>query len=189
MNPLAQLDQFAPVLQGVLANIRPDQLDNPTPCAKFTVRGVLEHMNAGATVFAAAFRGEEPSGAVAAEPLEAVRASLEDLFVAMHQPGALDRVIAAPFGEVPGDVFARFVVLDGLVHAWDLSVATGQSIRPQDELVAEVETFARTSVDSLRDGETFAEAVAPPVTATPLERLAAFTGRKVSLWTRPGRAT
>ena len=37
-----------------------------------------------------------------------------------------------PFGEVPGAVFARFVVFDGLVHGWDLATATGQTYAPAD---------------------------------------------------------
>ena len=50
MDPLTQLEQLGPHLGGVVAGITPDQLDNPTPCDDFTVRGVLEHMIGGATV-------------------------------------------------------------------------------------------------------------------------------------------
>ena len=46
---------------------------------------------------------------------------------AIRSPGALDRTVAAPFGDTPGEAFARFVVLDGLVHGWDLATATGQN--------------------------------------------------------------
>jgi uncharacterized protein (TIGR03086 family) len=96
----------------------------------------------------------------------------------MHSPGALERTVAAPFGEVAGETFARFVVLDGLVHGWDLATATGQAYAPPDDLVAEVDVFARQAVEPLRDGETFGQPVAPPPAATPIERLAAFTGRR-----------
>ncbi len=61
MDPLTQLNQLAPLLSGVVAGMQPDQLDLPTPCAEFTVRGVLEHMIGGATAFAAAYRGETPA--------------------------------------------------------------------------------------------------------------------------------
>jgi uncharacterized protein (TIGR03086 family) len=96
----------------------------------------------------------------------------------MTAPGALDRTIAAPFGPMPGDAFARFVVLDGLVHGWDLSTATGQPYDPSDELVAAVDAFARQTLDPLRDGSTFGPAVEPAAGATPIERLAAYTGRR-----------
>jgi uncharacterized protein (TIGR03086 family) len=179
MDPLAQLDQLGPVLEDVIGHIRPDQLDNTTPCANFTVRGVLEHMIGGATMFAAAFRGESAVEPDSTDPLTAIGPALENLMTAMHQPGALDRTIDAPFGQVPGEAFARFVVLDGLVHSWDIATATGQTFNPPDALVAEVDAFAHQTLDPLRDGDTFVAAVEPPATATPIEQLAAYTGRRV----------
>ncbi|MGE0309326.1 MAG: hypothetical protein AB7Q27_26610, partial [Acidimicrobiia bacterium] len=49
-----------------------------------------------------------------------------------------------------------------------------------DELVKVVDEFARAALsDDLRDGETFKAATSPPTAATPIERLAAFSGRTV----------
>lgn len=178
MDPLTQLDQLAPLLGQVVGGISPDQLDAPTPCREFTVRGVLEHMVGGATAFAAAFRGTAPTAPDLADPLAAFGPALGDLGAAISAPGALDRTVAAPFGDVPGETFARFVVLDGLVHGWDMAVATGQDYDPPAELVAAVDAFARGAIDPLRDGTTFDEAVTPAEGATPIERLAAYTGRR-----------
>ncbi len=185
MGPLEQLDELEPLLGHVASGIAPDDLDAPTPCATFTVRGVLGHMIEGATQFTAAFLGETPS-AVAADvadgPEVVARAggALAGLMEAIRSPGALDRTVATPFGEMPGDAFARFVVLDGLVHGWDLATATAQQYEPSDALVAEVDAYARQAIaPGMRDGDTFAVAVDPPATATPIERLAAFTGRSV----------
>jgi uncharacterized protein (TIGR03086 family) len=182
MDPLEQLDQLAPVLGGVVSQIRPDQLDEPTPCAQFTVRGVLGHMIVGATAFAAGFRGEAaPEGdGDAADPVAGFGEAMGGLTEAMHAPGALDRTIAAPFGEVPGDMFARFVVLDGLIHGWDMATATGQPYEPPDALVAAVDAFAREAiVPAMRDAEMFAAAATAPAGATQIEQLVAFTGRTV----------
>jgi uncharacterized protein (TIGR03086 family) len=179
MEVLDQLDQLGPLLADVVGRIRVDQLDNSTPCAKFTVRGVLEHMVVGATTFAAAFRGVEPAEPDTTDVLAAFGPSLNGLAEALNSPGALDRTIDAPFGEVSGDTFARFIVLDGLVHGWDLTTATGQPYEPPDTLVDEAEAFARQVLEPLRDGDTFAAAVEPPPSAMPIERLAAFTGRRL----------
>ena len=179
MDVLSQLDELGPLLGGVMGNLTPDQLDNPTPCAEFTVRGVLEHMVGGATAFAAGFRGEEPTTPDTSDPLAGIGPALTDLLDAIQRPGALDRTIEAPFGAVPGQTFARFVVLDGLVHGWDLATATGQRYEPSDALVAEVQAFATEALAPLRDGTTFAEPTEVPPSATPIERLAAFTGRSV----------
>jgi uncharacterized protein (TIGR03086 family) len=179
MDPLTQLGQVGPLLAGVAGNLGPDDLDRPTPCAEFTVRGVLEHMIGGATAFAAAYRQETPSEPDLTDPLAGFGPALENLFGAVTAPGALDKTIAAPMGDLPGDVFARFIALDGLVHGWDLATATGQPYDPPDELVAEVEAFARQTIDPLRDGQTFDQAVEPAPDATPIERLAAYTGRRL----------
>jgi uncharacterized protein (TIGR03086 family) len=178
MDPLTQFGELGPPLGAVIAGITPDQLDRPTPCAEFTVRGVLEHMVGGATMFAAAYRGETAPDPEVDDVLGAIGPTLEGLGAAMSAPGALDRTIAAPFGEVPGDAFARFVVLDGLVHGWDLATATDQPYDPPEELVVAAETFARGQLDPLRDGQTFADAVEAPAGATPIERLVAYTGRR-----------
>ena len=179
MDVRSQLDELGPLLAGIVGDISPDQLDNPTPCTAFTVRGVLEHMIGGAAVFTGAFRGVEPTTPDTTDVLAGFGPALGGLVEAINEPGALERTVHAPFGEVPGATFARFVVLDGLVHGWDLATATGQTYDPPDALVAEVESFAREALPPLRDGDTFAEAVEPPTSATPIERLAAFTGRRL----------
>jgi uncharacterized protein (TIGR03086 family) len=178
MDPLSQLDQLAPLLAAVVGSISADQLDRPTPCAEFTVQGVLEHMIGGATMFAAAYRGETPAEPDLGDVLAAFGPTLADLGAAISAPGALDRTVAAPFGEVPGETFARFVVLDGLVHGWDLATATAQAYDPPAELVAAVHEFAHHTLDPLRDGHTFAAAVEPAADASPIERLVAYTGRR-----------
>ena len=179
MDVLDQLDMLGPLLAGVVGGIRADQLDSATPCAKFTVRGVLEHMIGGATTFAAAFRGDDPLEPDTTDVLTRFGPTLSGLAEAIHSPGALERIIRAPFGEVPGDTFARFVVLDGLVHGWDLATATSQAYEPSAALVSEAHGFARQVVEPLRDGDTFASAAQPPASATPIQRLVAFTGRPV----------
>jgi uncharacterized protein (TIGR03086 family) len=137
-------------------------------------------MVGGATVFAAAYRGEQPpTPAGDADPLATIRPALGELMDAVHQPGALDRTISAPFGDLPGETFARYIVLDGLVHGWDLATATRQPYDPPVALVAEAETYAHGALDPMRDGDAFKAPTTPPTGATPIEQLAAYTGRTV----------
>ena len=181
MDPRAQLELILPMLTTLVAPLDEAQLGAPTPCAKFTVRDILEHMVGGATMFAAAFRGDAPAApAVGTDAASAFPSAMAELLDAVGSPGALDRTIPAPFGEVPGEVFARFVALDGLVHGWDIATATGQPYDPPAEVVAAVEAFARQAIgDEMRDGDTFAAAVEPPPDASPLLRVVAHTGRQV----------
>jgi uncharacterized protein (TIGR03086 family) len=181
MDPRAQLDEILPTLNKLVVSLTDDQLDAPTACSKFAVRNILEHMIGGATMFAGAFRGVAPldrsgeTDLVATFPM-----AMADLQQAVNSPGALERTIAAPIGDVPGEAFARFVALDGLVHGWDIATATGQGYEPSPAVVAEVDAFARQAIsEDMRDGDTFAAPVDPPAGASPLVQLVAFTGRAV----------
>lgn len=181
MDPQAQLATIFPLLTALVRDLDVALLDAPTPCEAYSVRGVLEHMVGGATAFAAAFRGDDPQAAVppAGDAVAAFPAALADLQAAVASPGALERTIAAPFGEVSGDTFARFVAMDGLVHGWDIATATGQPYDPPAEVVAAVDAFARQALtEELRDGDTFKGAVEVADDAPPLVRLVAFTGRR-----------
>lgn len=177
-----QLAIIIPKLREVGARIDPGQLHEPTPCEDFTVAGVLGHMTGLASAFAPMFRGEAPPSGDP-EPGDAddtarFDAAMDALLRAVQSPGALDRTIQTPGGEMPGAVFARLVAFDGLVHGWDLATATGQRWELDDDLVAEVDRFAREAItDEMRDGGAFAAEQPPTAGATAIERLVAFSGR------------
>lgn len=185
MDGVQQLDELMPLLERLVEKIDVDQLDATTPCANFTVAGVMEHMIGGCVMFCPAFRGAPGASSYAAGADRALhdrwRLAMADLLDAVHADGAQERMINSPMGEVPGGAFARFVVFDGLVHGYDLATATGQDYSPPDELVAEVDAFARQALQpAMRDGDTFAAETEAPAGATPLERLVAFSGRQLS---------
>ena len=186
MEPTVQLSSIIPRLIDLVDQLDTAQLSERTACADFDVRGVLDHMMGGAATFGPAFRGETPpeqlpvSAPAGEVPTAAFRAVMTELLAAANSPGAMQRTVAAPFGEVPGSVFARFVAFDGLVHGWDIASATGLTWNPADDVVAAVDDFARTTVGSeMRDGDTFADETVAPAGASPIERLVAFTGRTV----------
>ena len=176
-----QLAVIIPKLREIGAGIDPSQLGGSTPCTEFTVAGVVDHMTGLASAFAPMFRGEDPpTGDLDADGdrLAHFDAAMGALLDAVQSPGALDRTLETPFGEMPGEVFARLVAFDGLVHGWDLAVSTGQEWNIPDVLVAEVDGFARQAItDEMRDGDAFAAQAQPADGATPMERLAAFSGR------------
>ena len=186
MDSIEQLDVILPALNRVARNVRPDQMAKATPCAAFTVRDVFNHMIGGASFFTAQFRGESPpdmpaDGADLAgdDVVATFTATIDALADAAMQPGALERTIVSPFGEVPGDVVARFLALDGLVHTWDLATATGQTYDPPEPVVVEVLAFAHQAIAPAMRGGPFGTEVPAPADATPLQRLVAFTGRAV----------
>ena len=181
MDPRTQLHHILPLVAGLVGSLEEQQLTAPTPCDDFEVRDVLAHMVGGARPFAAASRGDAaPAGGLPDDVVAAFPAAMDELEAAIASPGALERTIAAPFGEVSGETFARFVAMDGLVHGWDIAMATGQRYEPAAEVVAAVDGFTRQALtDDLRDGTTFAAATDAPEGASDLVRLVAFTGRRV----------
>lgn len=185
MDPIEQLSHILPTVSGVVEGIEPEQLDDPTPCSRFAVVDVLDHMIVLGGTFTHHFRGE-PAPEVDAPPRIGVvparwfRETMDDLLDAAASPGARERKIDTPFGKMPGETFARLVAFDGLVHGWDLATSTGQDYPVDPDVVGAVDDFAREALtDDMRDGDTFAGATEAPPHASRLEKLVAFSGRSL----------
>ena len=133
MGPIEQLSYILPTCSSVVDRIQVMQMDDPTPCEKFTVRQILEHMMVPAATFTYMFQGQEAPEITLPDfdgrvPSAEFREVMNDLLEAVMSPGALERTIDSPFGTMDGDTFARLVAFDGLVHSWDLATATGQQL-------------------------------------------------------------
>jgi uncharacterized protein (TIGR03086 family) len=114
-------DQF-----GARVEAAPDDAwNNPAPCEGWKARDVLTHVTDSQRNLTAALTGSEP-GPAADDP-KALWAETYSAFKdAISQPGALDKVVPGPFGEMPaGVVIGRFLATDALVHTWDLARAVG----------------------------------------------------------------
>ena len=186
MEGTEQLAVIIPMLKQVGQGIQPEQLDGATPCVAFTVRSVLGHMTDLASSYASAFCGEAPAtdaGTSESGGIDCVagfQVAMDALLDAVQSPGALQRTIDTPFGPMPGATFARLVAFDGLIHGWDLATSTQQAWNPPDDVVEEVDAFARQAIaPEMRDGDTFAAETQVPLDATALLKLVAFSGRPV----------
>ncbi len=185
MHPTEQLSYILPTLSSVVDRIQVMQMNDPTPCDNFTVHGILDHMMVLGGTFTYWFRGEEapelsPPAVYGWVPTTEFREVMDDLLAAIKSPGAMERTIESPVGAMPGEQFARFVAFDGLVHGWDLAVATGQRFVLPPAVITAVDEFSRQALtDELRDGDTFKNPTEVGPDAEPMERIAAFSGRDV----------
>lgn len=185
MEPTAQLAIILPALTDLVEGIEPSHLHQPTPCARFDVRGVLDHMIGLGGTFAYLFRGEQPPEPTApvengGVPVAEFRTAMDDLLDAVRSDGAMARTVQSPLGAMPGETFARLVAFDGAVHGFDIARGIGRDFGLPDDVVTAVDGFARNALtEDLRDGDTFKHATTPPAGASPIERLAAFSGRTV----------
>lgn len=183
------LEQAVAVARGVLAGVRSDQLDDPTPCASWTVRDLINHLVGGSYFFASATKAGGISGDGAEAPdfsagdyVAAYEEGSKQAIAAFGAPGALDKIVKLPFGEFPGSGFMGLATTDTLAHAWDLAKATGQSTDLAPTLAQQVLEGARMAIsDGVRGDEPmpFAKERPCPDDASPADRLAAFLGRTV----------
>ncbi|MEY2583502.1 MAG: hypothetical protein QOE09_3351 [Ilumatobacteraceae bacterium] len=150
----------------IVAGIRDDQWDLPTPCVGWTVRDLLNHIVAGNLWAAALARGrtiDEVGSALdgdmlIAGPVLAYDMSAESAASVFELPGALEAPCAVSYGPVPGSVYAGHRLIDVLIHGWDLASATGQPTDLDPRLVDACWEVARPQLSLLQASGAFGAA-------------------------------
>jgi uncharacterized protein (TIGR03086 family) len=181
-NPLQRFDRSAAAAGAVFADVEPDQLDLPTPCAGWTVRTLLNHVVYGNQRFVREAAGKPPVDPAADhlgdDPADAFRESTAQLRAVFAAEGALDRVVPTPFGDAPARMLLEMRVVDMLLHGWDAAKATGQSTDLAPELATSlIESFRRMRASG-RGAGMFGEMQPEPEGGTAADRLAAVAGRR-----------
>ncbi len=182
------LEQAFASTHKILENVGPDQLDRSTPCASWDVRQLINHIVGGSHYVAETTEsGQAPefpdtdfaAGDAVTSYDEGIRAAL----AAFGAPGAEEKMLKLPFGEIPGAVFLGIVTSDQFVHGWDLAKATGQPTDLDPVLAGQLLEGVRAIIaDEFRgpDGTMpFGPKVEAPDSAPPVEQLAAFLGRRI----------
>ena len=115
--------------------VRPNQLEEPTPCSEWTVQDLLDHLVGGTEYLLAAVDGREPRPPVGASAAD-FRGGVERVLAALATPGAMQRVCLSPLGfQWTVDQAVAGTFMDVLIHTWDLARATGQDERLDPALV------------------------------------------------------
>ena len=169
----------------IVAGVRPDQYDNPTPCAEWAVRDVLSHIIGGNQFFAAVATGEappvptEPRDLLGDDPAAAYAQGAKLALEAWRAPGTAERIVKMPVGDMPGAFAMGLHFVDHLVHAWDIAKATGQEDLVDQSLAEAAFGLVNGNIgDELRQaGGPFGPAVACDESAPAVERLVAYLGR------------
>jgi uncharacterized protein (TIGR03086 family) len=189
MDQVATMSKVIVETKRVVDNIDPSQLDNPSPCTEWTVRDVMNHMVGGAEMFGLCVRdGEVPDaklgelmtgdnlGADYKASFTRAMAGAEEAF---QIPGAMDRMVKLPFGEVPAGMAVNIAIFDVTIHAWDLAKATGQSTDLDPEVLAVAYQVAQGLLsDDMRNSGVFGPEVSVPEDAPMASRLAGLAGRQ-----------
>jgi uncharacterized protein (TIGR03086 family) len=167
----------------VMAQVRPEHLDRPTPCTDWNVRELVNHTIGVMHGIATGVSGQPGSGGDVADFTtgDGAGAAFEQAVAASLAAWTADGVFEGPVnigaGEMPAEVAIGINVLDTLTHAWDLDEALGLD-RSMDPALAEAALAASKMIvtDDLRAGR-FALAVPIADDAPAHDRLAAFLGR------------
>ncbi|MEV4636850.1 TIGR03086 family metal-binding protein [Actinoplanes sp. NPDC049548] len=172
----------------VVAQISPDDLSSPTPCASWDLAALLAHMVAQHRGFAAAAEGRgadreiwvpKPLGP---EPLSEYAEAAETVISAFAAPGRLDAPFHLPeigARPIPGRLAIAFHFVDYVVHGWDVARTIGVPYELDDDLLAAALPIAEGVPDDagrLAPGAAFAPSVPDPGTG-PLDRILALLGR------------
>ena len=188
-DPAAELEEALELTGRLVAGVKPDQWELPTPCTEWNVRQLVDHLVLGQQLVARALRGEPFEQAVAAvrsvddrlgdDAAAAYDASAREVIEAFTAPGVLERLVRVPFGTVPGAVARHLRVIECLVHGWDLATALGVPFDPPAPLVEQEIAFSGPLLGQVPpERHVFAPSRSAAEGAPPIERLAALLGRE-----------
>lgn len=179
----------------VVAQVRPEWLWWPTPCADWTLHGLLRHQVGENQGFAAAARdGSAPpavwqGGDLGDDPVAAFAGSAQLVAAAFADPGLPDReVTVREFGTFPARTAVGMHFVDLLAHGWDVAATIGVPFEPEPAVAARALRLAEGIPDApetRRPGASFAPPVAS-ATGSDFDRFLELLGRSPS-WQSPLR--
>jgi len=166
--------------------VRADQWQNATPCTEWNVKDVANHL-IGENLWAAelldgktiAQVGNRLDGDLAGnDPAAAYRASVRAATAACTAPGAMQSTCHLSFGDYSGSEYASQLLLDTLIHGWDIARGSGQDTRLDPELVEVCLPIATQLTNQFRDAGVFGENLPVGPDADAQTRLLAMMGRQ-----------
>ncbi|QBS41183.1 TIGR03086 family metal-binding protein [Nocardia sp. CS682] len=150
-------------LATVVAGVRDDQWQLPTPCSAWNVTQVVQHAAGDQLAYAATLgigggpseNPFEPSGHIDGAPAALVGDAIEQTAAAWATvaDGTESVPTPLPHGVLATPVAAVMGALDAAVHAWDIAIATGQPSPLTEELAGYLLTAARSGHPAPGSGE------------------------------------
>lgn len=164
-------DRFTRVTEGVT------DWDAPTPVAEWQTRDVVDHLVTWFGGFLETGAGIRLPDHADAVPSQRWAERARDVQALLDDPP--DRPFRHPqIGELPVDVAVdRFYTSDVFMHTWDLARASGQDVRLDPEVCAELLAGMEAMEDVIRASGQYGARVDVPATADVQTRLIAFIGR------------
>ena len=174
---LASAEAALGALQHVLHPISRDELSKSTPCSKYDVMALTDHLLNSITLLGGAAGAQLPErdsdDSVERQVVGAARPALD----AWHRRG-LEGVVSLGPNELPATFAVSILTLEFLVHGWDYAAATKHPMNVTESLADYTLGLAKNVINpQTRVAVGFDEPVVVPDDAPALDQLIAFTGR------------
>lgn len=132
-------------LADLVANVKDDALDRPTPCPAYSLGDLIEHVGGLALAFAAAGRKErnaytEMAGAGDASRLgadwrERIPRDLAELAQTWAEPDCWSGMTRIAGNDTPSGVVGLVLADELCVHGWDVARASGQAYACEPDIL------------------------------------------------------
>ena len=163
----------------------PPKLNAPTPCPKFTVDILLDHvvmvMRRVAVLGNGGHWSEIDQESLGSGWAADYRSAAHDIMAAWTDAAKLEQTFEVPWGEFPGGLILYTYTAELAVHGWDLATATGLDFTVADEHLHGALEAAKFIPADDRGSEDmpFSQVVDPGPDAPVLEQIAGWLGRNV----------
>jgi len=169
-------------------SIRDDQWTNPTPCTRWSVRdlvnhiveedlwapGLLEGKTIGDLGGPVAFGGDQ----LRDDPKGSWNSASSAAKEAVHRDGAMEITTHLSFGDFPGSFYAQQLLADHVIHAWDLARGIGGNDELDPQLVSIVYEGMRPYAETLSQSGAFEAPIEVAENADEQTKLLALVGRR-----------
>lgn len=187
MNPMtaphntlhSALSECAEVVTATASGIAVEQLGNRTPCEKFTVAELLDHLGQTLSSSTRAARKEpQPGeGAVPGMSAQTVARCAETAAAAWSAPEAYEGTTHFGPGEMPAGFAATITLEELALHGWDLARATGRPFDLGDETAQLVLSAVEEIAEQARANGAFGPPVPVPADAPAFHQALGASGR------------
>lgn len=179
----------------VVRGIGPGEWELPTPCPELTVGALLDHLHHWTAVVGPA-AGRKLTAAERTAPERAGEPAPEDAFTALPdgaeafaagaartaavwgEPAAWEgEASLTGEGSMPAPFVGGILLDEWLLHGWDLAVATGQTLRVDEEAAAALYEDVAGRAEMARRFGAFGPEVPVPADAPLFDRALGLSGR------------
>ncbi|MGC4993857.1 TIGR03086 family metal-binding protein [Nocardia salmonicida] len=190
MSETERVAHAATPLSKLIHTVDPARLSDPTPCAEFDIRALLNHLLFWGPSLVGAARKEAVEPPAAAETdidltagdwPTALDAHLDALATAWTDPAAWRGVthMGGPT-ELPAPLVGGMVVGELIVHGWDLARAVGVTPHWDDDFLRTTYDETAATAEQGRQMGIYGPEVPVDATAPLLDRILGLTGRDPS---------